>query len=451
MTKSLSHRASLASLVLGVAAVPAAYADFLKDSKASVSSRTLYFENDVRPQDVDQRQTVTGLKFDYQSGFTEGLIGAGLDLQALVGINLGGGIDNHSSATTNTVSPVTKDGTPAYEWSTIRGSAKFRYSKTEAKIGNSLAPALPILVSNDGRLLPAAYSGAQLTSTDLKDVTLNFGRLTREIGRASSNWAGLGAAGGTRGSDAFWFGGADWKVTDKLTLQYYHATLQDYYKQDFLGLTHIYPIAADQSFKTDLRYFNSRSDGRNGDSGYVFNNNGGYAKNPGEVDNNTWSAMFTYTLAGHSFLLGHQQVGDDGGMVAVNNGSIRDGRGRPEGEGGATYYLFTDAMINSFIRAGENSTFGQYAYDFASLGVPGLKASISYIHANSIKDAIGNGSTYSEWERDYRIDYAIQSGAAKGLGFSLRRANYRTGVPESQGGNDTDQTRLYINYIYTFM
>lgn len=451
MTNSLTKLASLAGLALGITSVPAAYADFLKDSKASVSSRTLYFESDVRPLDADQRQTVTGLKFDFLSGYTEGVVGLGLDVQGVVGVNLGGGIDNHSATTTNTVSPVTSDGTPVDEWSSLRGAAKFKYSRTEAKIGNSLAPALPILVSNDGRLLPAAYSGAILTSTDLNNVTFNFGRLTREIGRASSNWAGLGVAGGTRGSNAFWFGGADWKATDALTLQYYHATLEDYYKQDFLGLTHVYPIAVGQSFKTDLRYFNSRSDGRNGEAGYIFNNNGGYARDVGEVDNSTWSAMFTYTIGGHSFLLGHQQVSDDGGMVAINNGSIRDGRGRPEGEGGASYYLFTDSMINSFTRAGENSTFGQYAYDFAALGVPGLKASVSYIHANSIKDAAGNGSTFSEWERDYRIDYAVQSGAAKGLGFSLRRANYRTGVPESQGGSDADQTRFYINYTYTFL
>jgi hypothetical protein len=107
-------------------------------------------------------------------------------------------------------------------------------------------------------------------------------------------------------------------------------------------------------------------------------------------------------------------------------------------------------MINAFVRAGENTTFGQYTYDFSALGVPGLKASITYLHASDIKDATGNGDKYSEWERDYRIDYVIQSGLAKGVGFALRRANYCTEVPESQGGYDTDQTRFYVNYTYQF-
>lgn len=448
--KKLSRSATVVYLTLGSAFIQYAHADFLKDSTSSISSRSLYFENDVRSQDTDQRQTVTGLKYDFASGFTEGIVGFGADLQAVTGINLGGGIDNHSPATVNTVSPVSSDGTPVNNWSSIRGAAKIKLSKTELKVGNSLAPNLPILMANDGRLLPAAYNGTQITSKDIDDLTLTGGMLHREIGRASSNWAGIAMGGGTRGSDGFWFGGADWKVNKDLTVQYYYANLEDYYTQNFFGLVHIAQIVPGQTLKTDLRYFNNRSDGNNGQDGYRFNNNGGYAKHPGEVNNDTWSAMFTYTIGGHSFLLGHQQVGDDGGMASISNGSVRDGRGRPEGEGGSTYYLFTDSMINSFTRAGENTTFGQYAYDFAALSLPGLKASVNYLHAADIKDAAGSGEKYKEWERDYRMDYVIQSGTAKGLAFSLRRANFRTGVPEGQGGFDTDQTRFYVYYTYAF-
>jgi len=450
MKSSFPASMVLVGFGLGIVFSNDAHADFLKDSKTTLSSRTLYFESDPKEQNNDQRQTATSLKLDYLSGYTDGFVGFGLDVQAVAAANLGGGIDNHNSSTTNTFTPVTKDGSPVDQWSTLRGAGKVRISKTEAKVGNSLQPAMPVLVANDGRVVPAAYSGVHLTSREFDAVTFTAGRYDREMGRASSNWAGIAASGGTHGSDGFWFGGADWKVNKDLTLQYYHATLEDYYSQDFLGLVHSFRIGDNQSFKTDLRYFDSKSNGKNGETGYVFNNNSGFAKKPGEVDNKTWSAMFTYTLGGSSFLLGHQQVGDDGGMAAVNNGSVRDGRGRPEGEGGATFYLFTDSMINAFVRAGENTTFGQYAYDFAALGVPGLKTSLTYLHANGIKDATGNGDTFKEWERDYRIDYTIQSGIAKDLGFSLRRANYRTGVPDAQGGFDFDQTRFYVTYSYSF-
>jgi hypothetical protein len=248
-------------------------AGFLEDSKASISSRSLYFEGDQRgPNGVDQRQSTTGLKFDFNSGYTQGLVGFGLDTQALLGVNLGGGISPHSASTSNTISPVNTDGTPVDNWSRLGANAKIKMSKTELKAGNALAPNLPILVANDSRLLPQSFQGAMLTSKDFGDVTYTVGQLNRAIGRASSNWGGI-SAGGRKGSDAFSFVGADWKATKDLMLQYYYAQLEDYYGQTFLGLTHDFQISPEQSFKTDLRYFNSHSDGENGsNTNYQYKN-----------------------------------------------------------------------------------------------------------------------------------------------------------------------------------
>lgn len=441
------------AIAVGVMAQQASAAGFIEDSKASVSSRTLYFNGDNREGTANRtEETATGLKFDYISGYTQGTVGFGLDVQALVGIHLDGGRGHHAAA--GGITPTDSDGSAVNEWSRLGGNAKARFSKTELRLGNALAPNLPILVSNDGRLLPAAYQGGIVTSKEIDNVTLTAGQLNESIGRASSNWTDLSVGGGTKGSNKFQFAGGDWKVTKDLTLQYYYANLEDYYKQHFLGLVHVLPLGEDQSFKTDLRYFNSSDDGKNGQAGYVFNNNNGYAKTPGQVDNQTWSAMFTYSLGGHAILLGHQEVGDDGGMVFLNQGSVtrNGGSARPEGNGGSSVYLFTDAMINSFTRAGENSTFGQYSYDFARVGIPGLKTAIAYIHAEDVKGQQGTvnaGRTFSEWERDMRVDYVIQSGPLKGFGTTLRHGSFR-----SDGGisrtDDQDQTRLIFNYTYAF-
>ncbi|MFJ4144532.1 OprD family porin [Pseudomonas sp. NPDC089734] len=435
------------AVTFGILAQQAGAAGFIEDSKASVSSRTLYFDNDPREGTGNSnRETATGLKFDYQSGFTEGTVGFGLDAQAMVGVHLDGGKGHH--AANGGITPTDTDGSSVNEWTRLGGNAKARFSKTELKLGNALTPSLPILVSNDGRLLPQAFEGGTISSKELDGVTFNAGKLTHGIGRASSNFDGFAVSGGTEASNSFVFGGADWKVTKDLTLQYYYSNLEDYYKQHFLGLVHVYPIADNQSFKTDLRYFDSSSDGKNGDVGYRFNNNNGYAKNAGEVDNKTWSAMFTYTLGGNSFLLGHQQVGDDGGFVWMSNGNIVDNRGRNEGVGGSSFYLFTDSMIGQFARAGENTTFGQYSYDFGKMGVPGLKASIAYLSGRDIKDVNRAVNTeHSEWERDMRVDYVIQSGPLKGFGTTLRHGTFRG---DSTSTVDTDQTRLIFNYTYAF-
>ncbi|CAI8822675.1 OprD family outer membrane porin [Pseudomonas soli] len=450
------YKSSLAlAVALGVLAQQAGAAGFVEDSKLSLSSRTMYFNDDNREVNLpdsargrggDNREVGQGFKLDYLSGFTEGTVGFGVDVQALWGIHLDGGRGRHPNS--STFFPSDTDGSSSSQWARIGGNAKARFSKTEAHFGSALAPNLPILVANDGRLLPQTFEGGTITSKEIDNLTINAGQLTHAMGRASSNRTGLSVNGATADSNKFRYGGLDWKVTPDLTLQYYYSNLEDFYKQHFLGATHVFKIADDQSFKTDLRYFDSSSDGKNGGPGaYNFNNNGGYEKNDGKVDNKTWSAMFTYTLGGHALMLGHQQVSDDGGFVWLNQGSVTDGNGRPEGAGGASFYLFTDSMINQFARAGTNTTFGQYSYDFARVGVPGLKAAISYLRGDDIRNVSGNG-TYHEWERDARVDYVIQEGTLKGLGASLRHGIYRG---EGEAPVDKDQTRLIFNYTYNFM
>lgn len=449
------YKSSLAlAVALGVLAQQAGAAGFVEDSKLSVSSRTMYFDNNNREAHAssstnferpDQRESGQGFKLDYISGFTEGTVGFGVDAQALWGIHLDGGRGYHKSG----FMPDDSDGSSVSQWGRFGANAKARFSKTEAHFGSALAPALPILVSNDGRLLPQTFEGGMVTSKEIDNLTINAGQLTHAMGRASSNRTGLSVNGATADSNKFRYGGLDYKLTPDLTLQYYYSNLEDFYKQHFLGATHIFKIADDQSFKTDLRYFDSRSDGKNKDGGpgeYNFNNNSGYEKVDGKVDNKTWSAMFTYTLGGHAFLLGHQQVSDDGGFVWLNQGSVTDGNGNAEGAGGASFYLFTDSMINQFARAGTNTTFGQYSYDFARVGIPGLKTSVSYLRGDDIRNRSGNG-TYNEWERDARIDYVIQEGTLKGLGASVRHGSYR-GAGESPA--DQDQTRFIVNYTYAF-
>jgi hypothetical protein len=120
-----------------------------------------------------------------------------------------------------------------------------------------------------------------------------------------------------------------------------------------------------------------------------------------------------------------------------------------EGNGGPSFYLFTDSMINGFVRAGENTTFGKYTYDFAGLGVPGLKASIAYLRGDDIKDAAHTVSaTHSEWERDMRVDYVIQTGYLKGFGTTLAQGAYRG---DGTAIASQDQTRLIFNYTYSFL
>ncbi|NQD73629.1 outer membrane porin, OprD family [Pseudomonas sp. CrR7] len=292
-------------------------------------------------------------------------------------------------------------------------------------------------MSNDGRLLPQTFEGIQFTSNDFDNLTLTAGRLEHATGRASTDRTGLAVLGGTRESDALLFAGIDYNFTKGSLVQYYAANLENYYTQQFLGLQHTVALGAGQSLKADLRYFDTGASGANGSArgraeGYRVN---GYTRDgSGEIDNRTWSAILTYTLGGHGLTGGYQSVSDASAFVQPNQGALPE-----KGAAGASVYLFTDRMLATFNRAGERTWFGQYGYDFAALGAPGLRASVVYLKGDGIKTI--SGIEQKEWERDLALDYVIQTGLFKGVGLSWRQAALRSEVADAQ-----DQTRVIISY-----
>jgi hypothetical protein len=240
--------------------------------------------------------------------------------------------------------------------------------------------------------------------------------------------------GGTRQGNQFDFVGGDWKVTKDLTAQYYFAHLENYYNQQFFGLIHTLAFSGNQSLKTDLRYFKTDSSGENssGTSGYRIS---GYTKNgDGVIDNRIWSAALIYSVGAHAITAGYQSVSDDSSFTQTNQASLVN-----KGAGGSSLYLYTDRLIQSFTRAGERASFGQYAYDFAALGVPGLKASAMYVSGDNIKTR--SGDDQKEWERDIFLDYVLQSGALKGVGFG-----WRNGKSNSEAARNQDQNRVFVSY-----
>lgn len=425
---------------LGIAVSPWACADFLKDSQASLGLRNFYFNNDNRDGAATPSKTEEwgqAFMLNYQSGFTDGTVGFGLDAIGLLGVTLDSGAGRHVGG-----SMLPSDGDKAADqWGRIGATAKMRLSKTELRYG-TLQPKLPILVANDGRLLPQTFEGGQLTSNEIDNLTFTAGQLEHATGRGSSDSAGLAVAGATQASNNFSFAGADYKLTKDLTIQYYYAHLEDYYQQHFAGLLHVLPLGEYGALKTDLRYFKTSSDGKNSSAsgraeGYKF---GGYSKDgSGEIDNDTWSAAFIYSLGGHAVTAGYQRVSDGSNFAQLNQGGLAN-----KGEAGASLYLYTDRTIQTFIQAGERTGFAQYAYDFAALGVPGLKASVMYLKGDNIKTAKGGDA--SEWERDLSVDYVIQSGTFKNVGLG-----WRNGMSRSEIARDQDQNRLIVSYTIPLM
>ncbi|MFJ5286684.1 OprD family porin [Pseudomonas sp. NPDC088429] len=444
------------AVAVGVMAQQAGAAGFIEDSKATLGLRNFYINTDNRDSaagtpankaaGVQSKNEEWGQGFDLRfiSGYTQGTVGFGIDAIGLLGIKLdSGGGTNGATATSygGTVFPSKSNGEAVDNYSSLGLTAKAKISQTELKLG-TLQPKLPVIVTNDGRLLPQTWQGGQITSGDIKDLTLVGGQIEAVKGRNSSNNEQLSIGGANsptvsgRDSNKFIYAGGDYKITKDLTAQYYYGNLEDFYKQHFLGLVHNWAIGPGV-LKSDLRYFNSSDDGANGDTPayYSTGSYAGFANGRGKVDNNLYSGLFLYTVAGHTF----------GGGYQVSNGSS-DFPWLNQGDGSSNYTI-TDMQIQKFGRAGERTWQARYSYDFAKVGVPGLTAGMVYLRGDNIDtynaNRVQTSNGASEWERDLTVAYVIPEGPLKNVGFMWKNASWRNDIASQR---DQDENRLILSY-----
>lgn len=407
---------------------------FIEDSKATLSMRNFYINSDYRsggkatePSKVEEWGQAFILS--YQSGFTQGPVGFGVDAIGMLGLKLDSGSHiGKGSRQPGTMFPRESDGASTDDFSSLGLTAKVRMSRTELRYG-TLMPKLPVVNYNDGRLLPQTYQGGQITSKEFDNLTLIAGQIEQVKDRNSSNYESISIAGSKADSNQFRYAGADYQLTRNLTLQYYYGSLDDFYKQHFLGALHSQPLGCGV-LKTDLRYFDSRSDGANGHEPAYYANgyyDGGKAVK-GKIDNRLYSAMFSYSVAGHTLGAGYQGSEGNSDFPYLEQGN------------GKTLYTITNAQIGKFIHAGEDTWHVRYAYDFGNVGVQGLNAGVAYWHGDNARYQTGDRS---EWERDLTVSYTVPRGVLKGVGLTVRNAMYRPGFP---GQRDQDETRVIISY-----
>ncbi|WP_307944802.1 OprD family porin [Pseudomonas mosselii] len=387
---------------------------FVDDGKLKLQLRNVYFNENFRDEQGlspraaasakhERTEWAQGFLLDYQSGFTQGTLGVGLDALALVGVRLDSGRGRSGSG----LLPVHDDGRAADEFSSAGLTAKARLGQTVIKHG-TLLPKTPVLVYNDARLLPQTYQGTQLTSTDIDGLSLTAGHLDKFKLRDSSDSTGLyldGYSGNASGD--FSYVGADYAVGKPLRLSYFHARLDGFYHQDFAGLVHDLPLAGGV-LTTDLRYFRSRDSG---------------AAHGGAIDNDLYSGQLAYAHSGHTVGVGYQVLDGEAGLPYIS---------------GATVYSFSNVGIGKFIEEQEKTWMASYAYNFAAAGVPGLTFMTRYLSGDNGR---AGEAGIKEWERDAELAYVVQGGPLKGLGVRLRNYVYRSDFARGR-----DSNRVYLTY-----
>jgi|SRR5690554_614986 len=437
--KAIAQTVSLSALGLAMA-IPA-QAAFIEDSKASLELRNFYFNRDWR-EDAGQSKAeewAQGFLFRYESGFTEGTVGVGVDAYGFAGFKLDGGRGTAGTALLlprESNSKGKDKGKVPSSYGELGATFKAKLSESTLKAG-TLMPKLPTVSSGDARLLPQTFTGVHVNSQEINNLTVDLGRLNRVNQRNSTDrqpiyaWvaqnAGIDAKKGTDKhnkknidtslkTSKFDFGSISYNWSDfgpNLKTAYHFAKMSDVYKQHILNGVYTLPITDGQSLTADVRYARTKEDG-----------------NKSNIDNKAVSGLLSYKLGHSNFALGYQKMSGDTGYAYIAE---------------TDPFLANYVQIRDFALTDEKSWQARFIHDFASVGVPGLTLMARYIRGTNIYMGAGN-KRGKEWERDTDIGYVFQDGALKGLGIKWRNATMR-----SDAIRNIDENRLIVSYTIPLM
>jgi benzoate transport porin len=405
-----------AASLLGLLAPLAAQADFVGDSQLNLGLRNFYLDRDFRGDAAPASRVGSwsqGFDLRFTSGYTEGALQFGLDASAQYAYRLDGG----GGRGPDTVLPYDRSaGEQVRDYGRAALTAKVRYSKTELTVGEH-RPMLPVAFFDDSRQLASTFHGFQITSKEIDSLSLTAGRFNEIATRESSDhekpYLFTRPFGPRHPSDGLNFAGGTYTYSPSLAATYFYGQLEDIYQQHYLGLTHNVALANGYSLKTDLRYYDNSTDG---DALY------------GEIDNHTYGLLSSLKKGAHTVSLGFQRMRGDSGFPTLNGFTPQP-------------HLVNWSAL-AFIKPNESSWQARYDYDFAAQGLPGLRLMTRYLRGTGI-DRGGNLSDSSESERDLYLNYVVQSGPLKGLGFGWLNIDAKV-----QHGSDFSENRLITTYTW---
>jgi hypothetical protein len=394
-------------------AAPASAA-FVDDAQSRIELRNFYFNRDFRQSDAAQSKAdewAQGVRAYWQSGYTEGRLGFGLDAIGLLGIKLDSSPDRTG---TGILKRDTRENRAMDEYSELGLTAKLKLDDHVLRLG-TLIPTLPVAMHNDSRLLPQSFRGVWLQAQGSDSLQLELGRFDAINLRDSSDYQRMSPVqGGARNvvvsgrpdSDAFDFAGATWAISDTSKLSYHYGELQSIYRQHYLVFNHSQPLG-NGTLALNLRHADSSDAGRS------------------NIDNRMSSATLSWQAGMHKFTSSYQQMEGETGFAYLN---------------GTDPFLTHLVQINDFANRDERSWQVRHDYSFADLGLPGLKLMNRYTHGSNIEVANSRGR---EWERNSDLMYTVQSGPLQNVSLHWRNATYR-----STFGNDLDENRVIIGYTF---
>ena len=406
-------------ICIGLCVMPTAYADFMKDSKASVNLRNFFIERDF--QHLPNKsigswaQAVSGR---FESGYTDTALKLGLNLNSQYALRL----TDHNAERPDTIfkyDPVARK--QQRDYLKLGATLKMKYDKSELQIGE-LYPRTPVASFDNSRLLQTTFAGALFESKVIDQLKLSAGHINRVNARNNDRFEklSLSAPGKPRyTSQGLSFVGFDYQLHPSITAAYWYGQLLDIYQQHYLNAVYSTQIG-ENKLKLDARYFNNSEVG---DAYY------------GKIDSRSLGLQGSLYNGSHMLTLGVQK--NDGRSVF------------PTISGFAPQLFLQTWSTLGFTKSEELTYHALYSYDFKQHGLDGLKMSLRYLHGSGIARA--GLKDNRESEANYILSYVVPDGELKGLGFEWRhiRADTKYGAGHQVGGGFVED-RLITSYSFKF-
>ena len=394
---------------------------FVEDSTAKIIARNMYFNRNSLSHYPDARGWGQGFQMDYQSGFTQGQFGLGIDASAYTAYKLDGGRGTVGTG----MFPADGDGERT-ESSTLNASVKMKVSNTVLKYGD-LRPYNPVFATPDLRLMPMTTRGIQLLSDDIDKVNIDIGHFYSTRGYTSTNHDGGFMAGyaAVEAGDVD-YAGLTYTPVEEGSVGFYASRAQDLWRQYYVNGNYSLALGTEQSLSFDFNLYRSLDEGQ---------------ARAGDINVTAWSLASAYANGPHTFTLSYQKIhgSQPFDYLMASDGTYMD-----------SIYLANSSQYGDFNGPGEQSVGLAYEYDFGSTGVLHTTLSFKYIYGFDIdNEKVDPDGLYAYFahsdkqiERDVDLKTVVESGPLKDLSVRVRYAEH------AFTGDSVKQLRIITQYPF---
>ncbi len=318
----------------------ASSAGFIADSRLDLEWRnyTDYFH----APGISRHAWAEGLQAKFESGFTQGFIGVGLDAAIFGELKLDGGRGARNMVYLGRHG----DGENRRVWAYPGTYAvKARISESEIKYGLQDV-SNPFLDPHDNRALPPAFLGASLVSREMSGFSMQAGSFTKVDPRGQTNLVNLRTTYGRVAFKRVSYAGATWDYSPNGSASLYADQADDVWRQYYASLQQ--GIGSVQSIK--LTGFAN-----------IYSTHDTGAALQGPIHNNAYSMSLSAQHGPHGLLLGYQKILGDQFFDYIDET--------------AGVYL-VNSMDVDYNAPHEQSLQLRYTFDGKYAGLPGFSAMV---------------------------------------------------------------------------